>query len=294
MMTKQDVPLVALLRKTKGRRGRTVYEFVHPETQARHKLHEAVAEAWAKRMQESKKGASLFPPVVLFVDAQGVYRIGDGFHRILSALLAGFTAIPAVIKPGGIVEALRWNVKQNKKADSIQFVEGDCRRSVMQLLLHDPEARDLTASQLARVVGCSRSTVEVVRGELIADGRIEPKFRRIASDVRQEVVRRFRDNQSKSQIARELHIGYQTVSIILAGAGIDVGETVNATPPDVQQEVVRRFRDKQSKSQIARELGLANATVQRIVAANGLERVKRPCPHCNGRGFSIVVETNKP
>ena len=80
-------------------------------TQARHGTDPGVVDEYASAMRD---GAA-FPPVALFRDVAGSVRVGDGFHRVSAARLAGLWSIEAEVRDGGAREALEHSIRSNAR-----------------------------------------------------------------------------------------------------------------------------------------------------------------------------------
>jgi ParB-like chromosome segregation protein Spo0J len=72
---------------------------IDPEVQIRDSLNQDKVEEYAQVIDQ-------LPPVALFADAGGRLYLGDGFHRVEAARLAGWESITANISPGGREAAL--------------------------------------------------------------------------------------------------------------------------------------------------------------------------------------------
>ena len=136
-------------------------------TQARHGTDKAVIADYAEAMRE---GAT-FPPVVLFRDADGTIRVGDGFHRIAAARLAGMTGIEAETRDGGAREALGHSILSNAR-HGLRFNNRDKRR-VVGIMIGDPEWSKLSDREIARRCGVSQPFVGKLRPDR-GDNRYQP------------------------------------------------------------------------------------------------------------------------
>lgn len=130
-------------------------------TQARAEMNSAAIEDYAHAMASGAK----FPPVVLFQD-QDIYWLGDGFHRIEAALLAGKKAIPADIRQGGQRQARLFALGANT-THGVRRTNAD-KRLAVSILLDDPEWGQWSNRQIAELIGVSHQFINNMRIERVA------------------------------------------------------------------------------------------------------------------------------
>jgi ParB-like nuclease domain len=128
-------------------------------TQARDATDSGIVEEYSAAM---KDGAT-FPPVVLFRDQDGTLRIGDGFHRVAAARLAGLDSIEADVRDGSARAALDCSIQANAR-HGLRFNNRDKRRAV-GLLLDDAEWSTLSDREIGRRCGVSQPFVGKLRAE---------------------------------------------------------------------------------------------------------------------------------
>lgn len=145
-------------------------------TQARHETDQAVAAEYAEAMRD---GAT-FPPVVLYRDGGGTLRVGDGYHRVSAARLAGHAAIDAEVRAGGAMEALEHSIRANAR-HGLRFTNADKRRAV-GLMLDDAEWSRLPDREIARRCGVSQPFVGKIRAERGDNG-----YQSLADEIRAHV-----------------------------------------------------------------------------------------------------------
>ena len=117
-----------------------------------------------KKVQQyarEKNSGSYFPAPVAFIDPDGIYWTGDGFHRIEADFMNGKKEIEVVVKPGTIKEAILFNLKANRENQGLSFAPGDISKSVKRLLT-DKLFKKWTRLQISQAVGCSYSLVSKV------------------------------------------------------------------------------------------------------------------------------------
>lgn len=139
---------------------------ISPDTasQARHEADVDLVEEYAVAMRD---GAT-FPPVVLFRDVDGTLRIGDGFHRVAAAIVAGLGSIDAEIRDGGARAALEHSIQSNARHGA-RFTNRDKRR-IVGIMLNDPEWSQLPDREIGRRCGVSQPFVGKVRTERSDNG----------------------------------------------------------------------------------------------------------------------------
>jgi ParB-like chromosome segregation protein Spo0J len=102
-----------------------------------------------------------FPPITVFRGEDGVLTIGDGFHRVAAARLAGLTQIKAEIQSGSARDALMFNIEANAR-HGLRFSNRDKRRAV-NLMLDDPAMSAQSDRAIAKLCGVSHPFVSDLR-----------------------------------------------------------------------------------------------------------------------------------
>jgi len=133
---------------------------VHGAMQARVAMDQGAIQDYAEAM---KDGAH-FPPVVIFQDAD-VYWLGDGFHRLEAAQLAGKKNIKSEIRLGGVREAQLYAIGANH-THGLRRTNADKRKAV-NMLLDDPEWGAWSNREIARVAGVAPGLVDKMKGERV-------------------------------------------------------------------------------------------------------------------------------
>lgn len=126
--------------------------------QCRASIDVATVNDYAERMTEGDE----FPPVVLFA-TNGKHWVGDGWHRLLAAEHIGALTIPAEIRKGGRVEALKHALGANA-AHGHRRTNADKRRCVEIALREFPK---LSSRAVAEMCGVGRDLVD--RARQVAD-----------------------------------------------------------------------------------------------------------------------------
>lgn len=128
------------------------------ELSCRVRLDAATVEAYAEAM----KAGATFPPIVVFRDSKGALFVGDGHHRVASALAASLTDLPADVRQGGRREALLHAAGSNAQ-HGLRRTQADVRRAIALVLQACPKHSD---RKVASTVGCNHETVGSVRKAL--------------------------------------------------------------------------------------------------------------------------------
>jgi alkylated DNA repair dioxygenase AlkB len=107
------------------------------------------------------------PPVVVFLDEEGVYWVADGHRRLKAARdalsIAGPRAIRAEVHRGSKRDAILYAAGANKHGVSLSSAE---KRRVVERLLNDPEWRQWSDRKIARHTGTSNAFVSNVHKQL--------------------------------------------------------------------------------------------------------------------------------
>jgi len=107
-----------------------------------------------------------FPPIDVFHDGNHYY-LAHGFHRCLAAIRANIKEFPCVVHGGTLQDALWFslgtNISNGERRDG-----ADKRRAVELALSKFP---DKTQQEVADHVGCARSYVAKVGGELVTSDK---------------------------------------------------------------------------------------------------------------------------
>ncbi len=129
-------------------------------TQTRAGLDAAVVSDYAAAML----AGVVFPPVMVFEDADGARWLADGFHRHAAAIEAGLVELPADVRRGSRRDALLFSVGANQ-AHGLRRSNADKRAAVLALL-NDAEWRQWSDREVARRCGVTHPFVSSVRGSL--------------------------------------------------------------------------------------------------------------------------------
>ncbi len=133
---------------------------IDPQVQIRDGLNRDKVEEYAQVLDQ-------LPPVALFEEDGRLY-LGDGFHRIESARLAGRESIEATVSLGGRAAALEHAARANAK-HGIPLTNAEKARAVKRLLGLHPEWSD---NLIAKELGVSDHTVRKYRRELESTSQI--------------------------------------------------------------------------------------------------------------------------
>jgi hypothetical protein len=112
-----------------------------------------------------EEGPQALPPVVVFLDTDGVYWLADGYYRVLAAREvygnAGAREIPAMVHEGSKRDAILCAASANGKHGQ-RLTPKEMRTAVWRLL-EDPEWCEWSDRRIARHVGASPTFVGHVR-----------------------------------------------------------------------------------------------------------------------------------
>jgi ParB-like chromosome segregation protein Spo0J len=127
----------------------------HPESPIRGETDARLVAEYAEAMLEG----AIFPPAVIYQDADGWKHLADGHHRVDAAALAALKdtrrkpEVLAEIRSGTIEDALRYAMQANRLHGK-RMTEADYKRAIKMPIDHNmisaPNARDV----VAEVVEC--------------------------------------------------------------------------------------------------------------------------------------------
>lgn len=113
-----------------------------------------------------------FPPIVLVKDAAAsMYWVARGNHRIAAARAAKFSTFPALVYTGTKRDAHILALGDNA-AHGLRRTRADMQNE-LTMVLSDPELGKWSDGEIAKIVRCSRKTVQTARAELVKAGAIE-------------------------------------------------------------------------------------------------------------------------
>ena len=116
----------------------------------------ATVTKYAEMLTESEP-----PNVIIVLDSAGRHYIADGHNRTAAALSAGRSVIKADVYAGTVSDAKRIGLESNQHGLALSLAE---RKAALDELL-DAEGHTFTDSELARMTGLDRHTVERRRRE---------------------------------------------------------------------------------------------------------------------------------
>lgn len=112
-----------------------------------------------------------FPPLVVYLDDEGVSWLADGFHRVEAARRAGIEAMQAIVRTGSrrdaFVASLGANATHGKRR-----TRADKRRA-LERALRDEEWVQWADARVARMCKVTQPFVTKVRAELEREGAVE-------------------------------------------------------------------------------------------------------------------------
>jgi hypothetical protein len=132
-----------------------------------------VSERIAAEYAEALKSGAVFPPVVIFSDADGKKWLADGFHRCRAFELAERTEIPIEIRHGERRDALLYAAGANA-SHGARRTSKDKRQSV-SVLLADPEWREKSDRWIAEQCAVDHELVGRLRKQLADSASSGPR-----------------------------------------------------------------------------------------------------------------------
>lgn len=146
-----------------------------PDIQIRARIDQETVFSYAQDMLDGQS----FPPIVVFAD-RGQFYVADGFHRALARALAGRTLSlsldagevsgPSWLALAADLETIDCEVREGSRRDAILYAVGandshglrrtraDKENAVLRLL-NDPDWRQLSQNEIARLAGVTPATV---------------------------------------------------------------------------------------------------------------------------------------
>lgn len=138
---------------------------VDPGVQQRVALDETKVEEY----REAMEAGDVFPPLVVFQDADGVIWLADGNHRLIAAGRAGHTTVEVDVRQGSRRDAILYACGANAR-HGLPRTTGDKERSI-RTLLSDPTWSQWSSAEIARRCGLgSEHLVRKVRARMGLDG----------------------------------------------------------------------------------------------------------------------------
>ncbi len=114
------------------------------------------------RYQEAMQRGDVFPPIVIYNDGVNNW-LADGFHRVYSALAAGFKDIDAEIREGDARAALDYALEANGR-HGINLTTEE-KRGMVITMLSDPVWGRLSDNAISKKIGVAQSFVSKLRNE---------------------------------------------------------------------------------------------------------------------------------
>jgi ParB-like chromosome segregation protein Spo0J len=120
-----------------------------------------VSEGIAKGYAEALQAGGVFPPVIVFRDAEGKSWLADGFHRVRAHELVGREEVPVDLREGDRRAALFFAASANKDHGA-QRSNKDKRKAVL-VLVNDAGWASMSDAEIARHAGVSDRFVAKLR-----------------------------------------------------------------------------------------------------------------------------------
>ena len=150
------------------------------KTQMRVDWNEEAVKEYVELME---RGIELPPLIVFFDEANNLYILVDGFHRLVAHLRVKPNDPILVELQLGDVEAARWAAIGTNQKHGIRRTTNDKRNAIEQALLH-PKGLNMSDRSIADYVGVDHKTVASVRREKEMAGEIPQSTYRTGQDGR--------------------------------------------------------------------------------------------------------------
>lgn len=221
------------------------------DTEMRCKINESKVVQYAAEMAD---GAN-FPPPIVFVDHEELYRVGDGFHRVLAHQWNDKNEIEVMLKKGNRRDAFLYGIQANRKQLGLPFTQGDLGKCILTMM-RDDETSKWPQTKIAEYIGCSQGYVSQVVKKFAIELPEVVIDRRGKAHSRPKVTKNEDDTNQRRKIALDMWLS---------------GE---------------------QKKEIAAALDVGRSTVQNYIqdAMDDEHLVK--CPHCNGTGVIKQSQLN--
>ncbi len=148
------------------------------DTQPRPNMSPGTVEKYAEKMTFDEEAHAVldhmgakWPEVVVFKGEDSMLWLADGFHRVQAAQSAGIERFQAVIKQGGLREAIAFSLGVNESHGKPRSPKE--KRHVVERALSDPEWGMWTNVRIARMCSVAPSFVSKRRRDLESRGIID-------------------------------------------------------------------------------------------------------------------------
>lgn len=200
--TAEKSPL-KLRKPGKGAREKIALEKI-PATgaQARVRMETRVVDEYVGYIES---GSAVLPPIEVYgPDAtDGLYYVGDGFHRLVAHRQVGTGEIECIVRPGGAREALLHALAANE-SHGLRRSNADRRRAV-EMAVADPELGRMSNRGIAEWCHVHHQMVGNIRAEMERRGDIAPADTTVGTDGREvsreadPVIREMREREQLEQ-----------------------------------------------------------------------------------------------
>ena len=124
-----------------------------------------VADETIWQYMESMKDGAVFPPIIVYEVTPSKYMLADGFHRVTANRNLGRETISATIHQGTEADALYYSRFTANRTNGLRLTRSDLQ-ALCETIIQDPEYRDRTDMELAKLVGCADTTIAAARKRL--------------------------------------------------------------------------------------------------------------------------------
>ena len=151
------------------------------DIQVRMRLDPHVVAQYADHMLENIP----LPRIVVYDDDKNLY-VADGLHRVAAADKMKYMDIDAEVRKGTRLDALWWSLAANK-THGLRLSRADVRHAIGVALKEFP---DSSSNSIAKQIGCSDTTVNSVREEMVSTSQIGKLEKTIGADGKARPAKR--------------------------------------------------------------------------------------------------------
>jgi hypothetical protein len=225
------------------------------QTEMRVRINETKVAQYALEIREGAR----FPTPVVFVDpSDELFRVGDGFHRILACKENKAKEVEIDLRRGTFTDAFLWNISANKEQKGLPFSLGD-KEKCITTLLNDPVTAAWSGSKIADTVGASNGYVSQVISAFKEAGGQRPQ----RTVDKQGIHRRAYLDRSPEEVAKR------------------------------RETACKLYEQGNAQIAIARKMNVTRFAIQRYIKQATKEKELIECPYCHGSG-KMLAEKAKP
>lgn len=249
-------------------------------TQFRVGLDTATVEDYAAEM----KAGAVFPAVTVYADDGddgdgNRFYLADGFHRIAAALRLERETFPAEVLPGGL-RAAQLKALGANGGHGLRLTNDDKRKAVL-FALRDPELRELSQREIARLCGVTQAAVSKINAEI--NPKVDNRYQQpehIIADMKADDRAKFLKfmNSSHSGPDGRERKRYQKYGLIVTNGGVSektpmafrIQEALSEDPfTALELELMKWGRAKNDYRYYVYDFGHVKPVVEKLYEAGG-------------------------